>query len=101
MKTKVDKLQKNNFIRLVDYPRWLSNAVMVRKTKDKWLMCIDFTKLTKACPKDSFPLPRINQQVDATAWHELLSFMNSYSGYNQIRMHLVDKKSTFITDYGT
>ncbi|CAL2260621.1 unnamed protein product [Prunus armeniaca] len=102
MKTEVDKLQRNNFIHLVDYPRWLSNAVMVRKTEDKWWMCVDFTYLNKACPKDSFPLPRINQLVDATTRHELLSFMDAYSGYNQIRMHLAVQESTsFITDRGT
>lgn len=102
MKTKVDKLQKNNFIRLVDYPRWLSNAVMVWKTKDKWRMCVDFSNLNKACPNDSFPLPRMYQLVDATVGHKLLSLMDAYSGYNQIRMHPVDQESTsFITDRGT
>lgn len=50
-------------------------------------MCIDFTDLNKACPKDSFPLPQIDQLVDATAGHEILSFMDAYSDYNQIRMY--------------
>ena len=45
-------------------------------------MCMDFTDLNKACPKDSFPLPRIHQLVDATSGHALLSFMDAYSGYN-------------------
>ncbi|CAL2255762.1 unnamed protein product [Prunus armeniaca] len=62
-------------------------------------MCVDFTNLNKACPKDNFPLPRINQLVDATTKHELLSFMDAYSGYNQIQMHPADQESTsFITD---
>ncbi|KAK0607141.1 hypothetical protein LWI29_010029 [Acer saccharum] len=64
-------------------------------------MCVDFTDLNKACPKDSFPLPRIDQLVDATAGHERLSFMDAYSGYNQIKMHKPDEeKTTFTTDQG-
>ncbi|KAL5569586.1 hypothetical protein UlMin_026161 [Ulmus minor] len=56
-----------------------------------WRVCVDFTDLNKACPKDIFPLPRIDQLVDATVGHELLSFMDAYSGYNQIRMHQPDQ----------
>ncbi|CAL9024363.1 unnamed protein product [Prunus brigantina] len=64
-------------------------------------MCQDYTNLNKACPKDSFPLPRIDQLVDATAGHELLSFMDAYSGYNQIFMHPADQEHTaFINDRG-
>ncbi|CAL8080853.1 unnamed protein product [Prunus armeniaca] len=64
-------------------------------------MCQDYTDLNKACPKDSFPLPRIDQLVDATAGHELLSFMDAYSGYNQIFMDPADREHTaFITDRG-
>ena len=62
---------------------------------------MDFTDLNKACPKDSFPLPRIDQLVDVTAGHELLSFMDAYSGYNQIRMNKADEEKTaFTTDQG-
>ena len=64
-------------------------------------MCIDFTDLNKACPKDSFPLPHIDMLVDATVGHELLSFMDAFSGYNQILMHPNDKENTaFITERG-
>ncbi|CAL8084639.1 unnamed protein product [Prunus armeniaca] len=74
---------------------------MVRKAKGGWQMCQDYTDLNKACPKDSFPLPRIDQLVDATAGHELLSFMDAYSGYNQIFMNLADSEHTaFITGRG-
>ena len=66
----------------VFYPNWLANVVMVKKSNGKWSMCIDFTDLNKACPKDSFPLPRIDQLVDSTARHKLLSFMDTFSGYN-------------------
>ena len=61
-------------------------------------MCVDFTDLNKACPKDSYPLPRIDQLVDSTAGHQLLSFMDAFSGYNQIRMDEADQeKTSFIT----
>ncbi|KAI0503531.1 hypothetical protein KFK09_014465 [Dendrobium nobile] len=64
-------------------------------------MCVDYTDLNKACPKDSFPLPRIDQLVDATLGHQMLSFMDAYSGYNQIRMDPVDEEATaFQTDKG-
>uniref|UniRef100_A0A2N9FYJ3 Retrotransposon gag domain-containing protein n=1 Tax=Fagus sylvatica TaxID=28930 RepID=A0A2N9FYJ3_FAGSY len=82
----VDKLLAANFIREVYYPDWLANVVMVKKSTGKWRMCVDFTDLNKACPKDSFPLPRIDQLVDSTAGHKLLTFMDAFSGYNQIVM---------------
>lgn len=64
-------------------------------------MCVDFTDLNKACPKDCFPLPRIDQLVDSTAGHEVLSFMDAFSGYNQIRMAEFDQeKTSFATDRG-
>ena len=64
-------------------------------------MCVDFTDLNKACPKDSYPLPHIDQLVDSTAGHKLLSFMDAFSGYNQIRMDEVDQeKTSFVTSQG-
>ncbi|XP_024004011.1 uncharacterized protein LOC112081486 [Eutrema salsugineum] len=64
-------------------------------------ICVDFTDLNKACPKDSFPLPHIDRLVEATAGNEVLSFMDAFSGYNQILMHLQDReKTSFITDRG-
>ena len=64
-------------------------------------MCVDFTDLNKACLKDSFPLPRINQLVDLTAGHKLLSFMDAFSRYNQILMDEDDQEKTlFVTSQG-
>ena len=85
----------------VHYPDWLANVVVVRKKNGKWRVCIDFTDLNKACPKDSFPLPHIDMLVDPTAGHELLSFMDAFSGYNQILMHPDNQEKTaFITERG-
>ena len=64
-------------------------------------MCVDFTDLNKACPKDNYPLPRVDILVDSTAQHQLLSFMDVFSDYNQIRMDEVDQEKTpFITSQG-
>ena len=94
----VHKLQEANFNREVYYPDWLENVVIVKKANGKWRMCIDFTDLNKACPKDNYPLPRVEVLVDSTAQHQLLSFMDSFSGYNQIKMDEVDQeKTSFIT----
>ncbi|CAL8174440.1 unnamed protein product [Prunus armeniaca] len=90
MKTEMEKLQSIGFIKEVDYPTWLANVVMVCKLKKGWRMCVDYTNLNRACPKDSFPLPGIDQLVDATTGHALLSFMDAYSGNNQIFMHSDD-----------
>ena len=82
----VNKLLSVGFIQEVYYPDWLANVVLVKKANGKWRMCVDFTDLNKACPKDSSPLPRIDQLMDSTARHKLLTFMDAFSGYNQIRM---------------
>ena len=98
----IQKLIDIGSVREVNYPDWLANVVVVRKKNGKWRICIDFTDLNKACPKDSFPLPHIDMLVDATAGHELLSFMDAFSGYNQILMHPDDQeKTSFITERGT
>jgi hypothetical protein len=86
----VEKLLKAQFIKEVHYPEWLANVVLVKKSNGKWRMCVDFTDLNKACPKDSFPLPRIDALVDSTSGYGLLSFMDAFSGYNQILMHSQD-----------
>ena len=65
-----------------------------QKVNDKWRLCIDFTDINRACPNDSFPLPRIDLIVDATAGHELLGFMDAFSSYNQISMDPDDQEKT-------
>ena len=75
--------------------------VVVLKKGGKWRVCVDYTDLNDACPKDSFPLPRIDQIVDVLAGHGMLSFLDAYSGYHQIPMYPLDaEKTTFITPHG-
>ena len=101
IKEEVQKLTMAKFIWEIYYLDWLANVVMVKKANDKWRMCVDFTDLNKACPKDSYPLAYINQLVDSTTGHKLSSFMDAFSGYNQIRMDEVDQeKTSFITNRG-
>ena len=98
----VGKLLQAGAIREVEYPEWLANVVLVKKANGKWRLCIDFTDINEAWPKDSFPLPRIDLIVDATAGHELLSFKDALSGYNQISMDPNDQeKTSFVTAQGT
>ena len=78
----VNKLLQAKAIREVEYLDWLANVVLLKKANDKWRLCIDFIDVNRAYPKDSFPLPRIDLIVDATAGHELLNFMDAFSGYN-------------------
>jgi hypothetical protein len=101
-KAEVHRLLEANFIEPVAYPMWLANVVMVQKKSGKWQMCIDFTSLNKACPKDNFPLPRIDKIVDSAAGCEVMSLLDYFSGYHQIYMKEEDKASTsFITPFGT
>jgi hypothetical protein len=85
-RNEVKRLLSAGVIREVKYLEWLANPVMVKKANGKWRMCIDFTDLNKACPKDEFPLPRIDSLVDTTASSELMSLLDCYSGYHQIWM---------------
>lgn len=75
--------------------------VLVKKSNEKWRMCVDFTNLNKACLNNSFPLPRIDALVHFTSGHVLLSFLDAFSGNNQIQMEKGDQeKISFITDQG-
>ena len=78
----VAKLWAAGFIKEVYHSDWLANPVLVKKKTGKWRTCIDYTALNKACPKDHFPLPRIDQIVDSTLGCKILSFLDAYSGYH-------------------
>ncbi|KAL2236310.1 UNVERIFIED_CONTAM: Retrovirus-related Pol polyprotein from transposon [Sesamum indicum] len=97
----VDKLLKAGYISEIQYTDWLSNVVVVPKSSRKWRMCIDFTDLNKACPKDPYPLPRIDLLVDSIVGYELYSMMDAYQGYHQILMAKEDRNKTlFVTEQG-
>ena len=71
------------------------------KKGGKWRVCVDYTNLNVACPKDYFPLLRINQIVYTSAGHGMLLFLDAFSGYHQIPMYPLDaEKTTFITPHG-
>ena len=94
----IGKLEAIGLVRGVLHLTWLANPVVVRKANGKWRLCIDYTDINKACPKDPFPLPCIDQIVDSTAGCDLLSFLDAYSGYHQIFMTREDEQKTvFIT----
>ena len=76
------KLLDVGFIWEVYYPKWLANVIIIKKESEKWRMCVDFTDLNRACPKDSYSLPRIDLLMDSIVGHQLLSFMDAFYGYN-------------------
>lgn len=101
IREEIARLLDASFVREVADPEWLAIPVMVRKKNMSWRMCIDYTDLNKACPKDPFPLPRIDQVIDSTAGCERLYFLDAYSSYHQIRMKESDQeKTSFITPFG-
>ncbi|XP_030940195.1 uncharacterized protein LOC115965145 [Quercus lobata] len=84
------KLKRVRAIKEVFYPEWLANTVVVKKKSGKWRVCMDFTDLNKACPKNPFPMPRIDQLVDAIAGHPRMSVLGAFQGYHQIPLALED-----------
>ena len=101
IQTKVDNLLIAGFIREVKYPKWLANVLVVEMKGGKWRVCVDYTNLNEVCPKDSFPLPRIDQIINASIGHRMLSFLDAFSDYHQIPMYPPDtEKAAFITPHG-
>ena len=101
IQAEVDNLLHNGFIRAVKYPECLANVVVVPKKGNKWRVCVDYMDINDPSPKDSFPLPRIDQIVDASAGHGMLSFLDAFSGYHHIPMHPPNaEKMSFITPHG-
>ena len=81
VKNKVTKFKQAGAIKEVFYPEWLANTVVVKKKSRKWRVCVDFTDLNKACSKDHFPFPRIDQLMDAMVGHPRMSFLDAFQGY--------------------
>ena len=81
-------------IREIFFLEWLANTVVVRKKNGKWRICVDFMDLNRACLKNPFPMPKIDQLVDATYGHPRMSFLDAFQGYHQIALAAEDQKKT-------
>ena len=90
VRQEVGRLKKVGAIKEIFFPEWMSNTVVVRKKNGKWRVCINFTNLNRACPKDPFPMPKIDQLVDATYGHLRMSFLDAFQGYHQIALAAKD-----------
>ena len=101
VKEEIDKLLKAGFIRRVKKATWLSPIVVVPKKNGKNRVCVNYRKLNVVTITDAFPLPFTDNVLDAVAGHDMYSFLDGFSGYNQVRMHPNDQeKTTFVTDWG-
>jgi hypothetical protein len=102
IKVEIEKLLKADFLYPVPLMEWVSNPVLVNKKEGKIRVCIDFQDLNKACPKDNYPMPFIDQILDDCVGDEIFSFMDGFSSYNQIQIKLKDQHKTFfIFPWGT
>jgi hypothetical protein len=102
IKVEVEKLLKAGFIYPIHLTQWVSNPVLVDKKQGMIRVCTDFHDLNKACPKDNYPTPFIDQIIDECVGCEAFSFMDGFSGYNQIQIKPKDQqKTTFICSWGT
>ena len=98
----ITKILVAEFIKEVYHLKWLANPILVLKKNHIWRTCVDYMSLNKACPKDLFPLPRIDQVVDSTLGCKTLYFLDAYSRYHQIMMMESDQLMTsFITPFGS
>jgi hypothetical protein len=100
IKREIARLLDAGFIKEVYHLNWLTNPILVPKKNKCWMMCVDYTDLNKACKKDPFGLPRIDQVMDSMVVCNLLSFLDCYSGYHQILLKIEDQvKTSFITPF--
>ena len=102
IKEEVEKHLKAGFLTVIAYSDWVANIVPVPKKDRKVRMYVEYKDLNQASPKDNFPLPHIDTLIDNTTTNMFFSFMDGFSGYNQIKMDKEDKaKTTFTTHWGT
>ena len=101
VKEEIYELLRVGFIRPVKRATWLSPIIIVAKKNKKFRVCVDYRKLNAATITDGFPLPFTDSVLDTVAGHECYSFLDGFSGYNQIRIHPDDQeKTTFVTEWG-
>ena len=102
IKTKVEKLLRAGFIYPIPLTDWVSNIVLVNKKQGTIRVCINYRDINRAFPKDNYPTPYIDQIIDDCACSEMFSFMDGFSGYNQINIIPADQpKLAFICPWGT
>jgi hypothetical protein len=102
IKAEVEKLLKSSFIYPIPLTEWVSNLVPVAKKQGTIHVCVDYRYLNKACPKDNYPTPFIDQIINNCAGSVIFSFMDGFSGYNQIEILPADQhKTSFICPCGT
>lgn len=94
VRAEVQRLKEAGAVREIFFPEWLANTVVVKKKSSKWRVCVDFTDLNRACPNDPFPMPKIDQLVDATYGHPRMSFLDAFQGYHQIALAGEDQEKT-------
>jgi len=99
IESEVKKLIDSDFVRKEQHPDWVANILPVPKKNGKIWICIDYQDLNVACPKDKFPFPITDVMIDNTCSFDRMSFMDGFSGYNQINMYLKDEKSTHLSVY--
>ena len=97
VREEVIKLKKAGAIKEVFYPEWLANTVVVKKKSGKWRVCVDFTDLNKAYPKDPFSMPRIDRLVNSTVGHPQMSFLDAFQGYHQIPLAAKDQEKRLLS----
>ena len=94
IKEEVKKQIDVGFLVTSEYPQWVANIVPVPKKDGKVCICVDYRDLNKASPKDDFPRPQIDMLVDNTTKFKVFSFMDGFSGYNQMKMAPEDMEKT-------
>nr|GEW99029.1 hypothetical protein [Tanacetum cinerariifolium] len=98
----VEEWVKVGIVRLVQYPTWISNPILVNKVDDIWRMCIDFKNINSVCPKDYYPLPEIDLKIKSVMRFHFKCFLDAYKGYHQIQMFKEDEeKNALYTDQWT
>ena len=102
MEEEIQKLLEARFIYPISDSEWVSPLVIVPNKNGKWRVCVDYRELNKATQKDHFPLPFIDQVLDTLSWNNFFSFLDGFSGYNQIQISPEDQdKTTFTCPWGT
>ncbi|GJV13315.1 reverse transcriptase domain-containing protein [Tanacetum coccineum] len=89
-----EELTKAEILRKVKHQTWVANPVMVKKSDGGWRMCVYFTDINKACPKDCYPLPKIDWKIESLSGFRLKCFLDAYKGYHQIQMAEEDEDKT-------